>query len=128
MNKAGVTIALGDDTGIQNSFPGYASLQQMERMAESGDDASASLSSRSRERQRQVLRIADMGSIAAGKQASFIVLDANPLDHLANARKISQGLPAGTGDRPPGPSENSGLGRVRESDKSIPSVAQESCP
>ena len=38
----------------------------------------------------QVLRINDMGSIAPGKQASFVVLDANPLDNLANARKISR--------------------------------------
>ena len=36
----------------------------------------------------QVLRINDMGSIATGKQASFIVLDGNPLENLANARKI----------------------------------------
>ena len=38
----------------------------------------------------QVLRIADMGSIGVGKQASFIVLDANPLESLANVRKISR--------------------------------------
>jgi imidazolonepropionase-like amidohydrolase len=87
--KAGVTIALGDDTGIQNSFPGYASLQQMERMAESGMTPQAVLVAVTRT-SAQVLRITDMGSIAAGKQASFIVLDANPLDNLANARKISK--------------------------------------
>ena len=87
--KAGVTIALGDDTGIQNSFPGYASLQQMERMAEGGMTPQQVLVAVTRT-SAQVLRINDMGSIAAGKQASFIVLDANPLDNLANARKISK--------------------------------------
>jgi imidazolonepropionase-like amidohydrolase len=89
LNKAGVTIALGDDTGIQNSFPGYAALQQMERMAESGMTPQQVLVAVTRA-SAQVLRIADMGSIAPGMQASFVVLDANPLDHLANARKISK--------------------------------------
>jgi imidazolonepropionase-like amidohydrolase len=87
LNKAGVTIALGDDTGIQNSFPGYAALQQMERMAEAGMTPQQVLVAVTRT-SAQVLRIDDMGSIATGKQASFIVLDANPLDNLANARKI----------------------------------------
>jgi TatD family-associated radical SAM protein len=68
LNRAGVIIALGDDTGIQNSFPGYAALQQMERMAEAGMTP------------QQVL---------VAKQASFIVLDRNPLDSLANMRTIS---------------------------------------
>jgi imidazolonepropionase-like amidohydrolase len=89
LNKAGVTIALGDDTGIQNSFPGYASLQQMERMAEAGMTPQQVLVAVTRT-PAQILRINDMGSIATGKQASFIVLDANPLDNLANARKISK--------------------------------------
>lgn len=87
LNKAGVTIALGDDTGIQNSFPGYAALQQMERMAEAGMTPQQVLVAVTRT-PAQILRINDMGSIATGKQASFVVLDANPLDSLANARKI----------------------------------------
>lgn len=88
-HKAGVTIALGDDTGINNSFSGYASLQQMERMAESGMTPQQVLVAVTRT-SAEVLRITDMGSLTAGKQASFIVLDANPLDSLANARKISR--------------------------------------
>jgi imidazolonepropionase-like amidohydrolase len=89
LNKAGVTIALGDDTGIENSFPGYATLQQMERMAESGMTPQQVLVAVTRT-PAQILRIDDMGSIAPGKQASFVVLDANPLDNLANVRKISR--------------------------------------
>ena len=89
LNKAGVTIALGDDSGIQNSFPGYAALQQLERMAESGMTPQQVLVAATRTA-ADVLRLTDMGSIAPGKSASFVVLDANPLDNLANARKISK--------------------------------------
>jgi imidazolonepropionase-like amidohydrolase len=84
-----VTIALGDDSGIQNSLPGYAALQQLERMADSGMTPSQVLVAATRA-SAEVLRLTDMGSIAPGKSASFVVLDANPLERLANARKISR--------------------------------------
>jgi adenine deaminase len=84
-----VTIALGDDTGIENSFPGYATLPQVERMAESGMTPQQVLVAVTRT-PAQILRIDDMGSIAPGKQASFVVLDANPLDNLAIVRRISR--------------------------------------
>jgi imidazolonepropionase-like amidohydrolase len=37
----------------------------------------------------QVLRFDDLGTVAPGKSADFIVLDANPLDDITNTRKIS---------------------------------------
>ena len=37
----------------------------------------------------EFLRIADGGTLQAGKSADFIVLDANPLDDIKNTRKIS---------------------------------------
>lgn len=37
----------------------------------------------------EFLRLADAGTLAVGKSADFIVLDANPLDDITNTRKIS---------------------------------------
>jgi imidazolonepropionase-like amidohydrolase len=34
--------------------------------------------------------LTDLGTLVAGKQASFIVLDANPLDDITNTRRIAQ--------------------------------------
>jgi imidazolonepropionase-like amidohydrolase len=38
----------------------------------------------------EFLRIADTGTLQAGKSADFIVLDANPLDDITNTRRISE--------------------------------------
>ena len=37
----------------------------------------------------EFLRLADTGTLAAGKSADFIVLDANPLDDIKNTRRIA---------------------------------------
>ena len=40
----------------------------------------------------QVLKLDQVGMVAPGKSADFIVLDANPLDTIANVRKINNGF------------------------------------
>ena len=36
-----------------------------------------------------LLKLADVGTVAARKSADFIVLDANPLDDITNTRRIA---------------------------------------
>jgi len=38
----------------------------------------------------EILHLDDLGMVGPGKSADFIVLDANPLDNIANTRKIAQ--------------------------------------
>lgn len=44
------------------------------------------------------------GTVAPVKNADFLVLDANPLDNIANTRRISR-VPAGQGNRPGSPED-----------------------
>jgi len=38
----------------------------------------------------EILGLDDLGMVAPGKSADFVVLDANPLDDITNTRKISR--------------------------------------
>ena len=44
----------------------------------------------------QVLKLTDMGTVAVGKSADFLVLDANPLDNITNTRRIASVYLRGT--------------------------------
>jgi imidazolonepropionase-like amidohydrolase len=37
----------------------------------------------------ELMGLTDLGTLATGKRASFIVLDANPLDDIRNTRQIA---------------------------------------
>jgi imidazolonepropionase-like amidohydrolase len=83
MNKEGVLIAMGTDGGVP-----WSHHLEMADMVAAGMTPAQVIVAATRNA-AQVLRFDDLGTVASGKSADFIVLDANPLDDISNTRKIS---------------------------------------
>jgi imidazolonepropionase-like amidohydrolase len=83
LNGAGVKIALGTDGNI----PWSAHLEMADMVASGMTPMQVIVAST--RNAAEFLRMNDAGTIAAGKSADFIVLDANPVDDIVNTRRIS---------------------------------------
>jgi imidazolonepropionase-like amidohydrolase len=85
---AGVTIALGDDTGIENTFYGYGDHHELELMVAAGMTPMQVIVAATKT-PAELLKLEKLGTLARGKSADFLVLDANPLENIANTKKIA---------------------------------------
>ena len=83
MNTAGVRITMGTD----GNRP-WGPHEEIEDMVLAGMTPAQVLVSSTRNG-ADFLRIADAGTLEAGKSADLLVLDANPLDDITNTRRIS---------------------------------------
>lgn len=89
LSDAGIPIAMGTDTGPMGRFQGYFELLELEQMVSAGLTPRQALAAATRDAARCLRLDRDLGTLEPGKWADFVVLDASPLDDIANVRRIS---------------------------------------
>jgi imidazolonepropionase-like amidohydrolase len=88
MNRAGVPILAGTDTaaGVR-VYPGFSLHKELSLLVQAGLTPMQALQSATRNA-GIFFGLTDTGTIAKGNRADLVVLDANPLENIDNARKI----------------------------------------
>ena len=88
LRSAGMKIVLGSDTGQTRFFIGWMGQLEFENWVWMGLTPAEAIVAATRD-SAQAARL-NTGLVATGKYADFIVLDANPLENIANTRKINR--------------------------------------
>jgi imidazolonepropionase-like amidohydrolase len=90
LSDAGVAIGTGTDGGGQqgDQFIGWTMHTELENLVMAGIPSSNVLVAATKTA-AAILGLDDLGMVAPGKSADFVVLDANPLDDITNTRRIA---------------------------------------
>jgi imidazolonepropionase-like amidohydrolase len=89
MQRAGVHILTGTDAPLRNSPPGFGLHEELTLLARGGMSPFEVLRSATLEPARYFGMLDSLGTIAAGKLADLVLLDADPLQDIRNTRRIS---------------------------------------
>jgi len=87
--KANAKIILGSDTGLEDHPFGMSEQHELESMVKAGMTTMQVIVAAT-SRAAEYLKLDKMGVLAPGKEASFLVLDASPLDNITNTQRISK--------------------------------------
>ena len=89
MQRAGVHILTGTDAPLRNSPPGFGLHEELGLLVSGGMTPFEALRSATLEPARYFGMLDSLGTIAPGKLADLLLLDANPLQDIRNTRRIS---------------------------------------
>jgi imidazolonepropionase-like amidohydrolase len=85
LHAAGVTIGFGTDSGVSVGWTAHTELADMVAAGLTPMQALVAATKTSAE----LLKLDRQGTLAPGKRADFVVLDANPLDDITHSRRIA---------------------------------------
>ena len=85
---AGVRVGFGTDSGaLPGRIPGFAEHHELELMVRAGLTPMQAITAATGENAK-LLHLADRGTIAVGKRADLLIVDADPLADIRNTQKI----------------------------------------
>jgi len=88
LRAAGMKVVMGTDTGQTRHLIGYFNHMALESYVAMGMTPGEAIVAATRD-SAAIARL-NTGLIAPGRNADFVVLDANPLEQIANTRRISR--------------------------------------
>ncbi|HLG06498.1 MAG TPA: amidohydrolase family protein, partial [Gemmatimonadales bacterium] len=86
--RAGVPMMVGTDAGDSFVFPGSSVHDELGELVKAGLSPAEALRAATLSGARYLGRSAEFGTVQAGRFADLVLLDANPLDDIANSRRI----------------------------------------
>lgn len=88
MHQAGVTVMAGTDAPMPGVYPGFSLLEELQLLVDAGLTPFEALRAATLDPAR-FLGMADVtGSVAVGKRADLVLLDADPSKDIGNTRRI----------------------------------------
>jgi imidazolonepropionase-like amidohydrolase len=89
VRELGLRVALGTDAGPGDQFFGWGVQYELEALVAAGFTPMQAIVAGT-STAADIMGLNQLGTIASGKSADFVVLDASPLDNIANSRKINK--------------------------------------
>jgi imidazolonepropionase-like amidohydrolase len=89
MSRTGVHLLAGTDLNNAYVFPGSSLLEELELFVKAGLSPLEALRTATINPAKFLKKEKDFGTIAKGKLADMVLLDANPLEDISNAGKIN---------------------------------------
>nr|MDP9114871.1 amidohydrolase family protein [Acidobacteriota bacterium] len=90
LNQTGAVIGFGADSGaVPDYFHAYNAHRELQLMVEAGMTPAQVLTAAT-VTSAEFLRLQDHGTLDPGKSADFLVLNGDPLNDIANTRKIAK--------------------------------------
>lgn len=93
--KAGIPIAAGTDSGVPGVAPGFALHDELAALVKAGLTPQQALASATRLPAQWLGTDKDRGTVAVGKRADLVLLDADPLADINNSRRIAAVIASG---------------------------------